>query len=419
MKRYLMVVLLIISLFMFMFSNVTAKGFSASRLGIGFNAGGQRIRSASISAGFEPGFEAYAKYKMSARFFSTVSLGYSILTGTHLNNSTFETEMMTFDFKTGINLFEYSNFNSYAYWGLGAFRFQVNNSSDSYYDGAFMIGSGIEIKLNQSISFDMSADYRLTNTQDLTGIVVDGKDNYYTFRTGVTYSLSPHKSKEITVAKNSILEDIYDDTTGLNSEEFVEGLENYDEAQDVDMPIDKYNDLQTKIEYLQEEDRRKEFQIEELKLQLSNKSQKIEELQQDEQSNSPILSNVDLTEFSQSYQKALEYFYSKNHESAIQIFDALLVEHPNHDLSGNCYYWIGECYFGLGSYSEAIEPFQKVLTYPKTFKKDDALMMLGRSYVKVGDVASAKKMFEQIVTDFPDSEYYQKAQNYSSKLSVK
>ena len=64
----------------------------------------------------------------------------------------------------------------------------------------------------------------------------------------------------------------------------------------------------------------------------------------------------------------------------------------------------------------ALEAFQKVLAYEESFKKDDALLMMGRCYIFLGDKPTALSMFDRLMSEFPDSEYYQKAQKYANGL---
>jgi TolA-binding protein len=83
--------------------------------------------------------------------------------------------------------------------------------------------------------------------------------------------------------------------------------------------------------------------------------------------------------FSPAYDDALTKFRSRQYRQAIEILQWLLKEYPDHRLAGNCHYWIGECYFGLGDYDSAQLAFRRVLTYPNSPKKRDAQLMLKRA----------------------------------------
>ena len=79
-------------------------------------------------------------------------------------------------------------------------------------------------------------------------------------------------------------------------------------------------------------------------------------------------------------------------------------------------YWIGECYNAVGDYREAINAFNLVLNYQTSYKFDDALIMNGVTYLKIGEVELAKKNFQQLVQNYPDSEYAPKAMRYLGRL---
>jgi tol-pal system protein YbgF len=111
------------------------------------------------------------------------------------------------------------------------------------------------------------------------------------------------------------------------------------------------------------------------------------------------------TSFTNRYKEALDFYQSKKYHEAIQRFEALLVVDRNHALSDNCQYWIGESYFGLGSYQQAIVAFQKVFSFEKSNKNDAAQLKLGICYMKLGDKEKARTEFQKLIDDYPSSEY--------------
>ncbi len=109
-------------------------------------------------------------------------------------------------------------------------------------------------------------------------------------------------------------------------------------------------------------------------------------------------------------------YYNRNYKLAIQLFEELLTRNPATSLSDNCRYWIGECYYALGNYNQAIIEFTKVFSYNKSNKMDDAQLKLGLCYWKLGDRERARQEFERLISDYPNSEYVEKAQQFLSKL---
>jgi tetratricopeptide (TPR) repeat protein len=83
---------------------------------------------------------------------------------------------------------------------------------------------------------------------------------------------------------------------------------------------------------------------------------------------------------SAAYRDALARYNRRRYQDAIDIFKWLLQQYPTDKLAGNCQYWTGECYFGLGKYSKAYAAFRQVTLYTDSLKKQDAVLMMRRSY---------------------------------------
>jgi len=109
--------------------------------------------------------------------------------------------------------------------------------------------------------------------------------------------------------------------------------------------------------------------------------------------------------FRDSYQAARDVFEHRRYQQAIQAFQKLLTDYPNSKMADNCQYWIGECYFGLRQFPQAIIEFQKVFAYSETDKHDDAQLMIGLSYLRSGQRDKAQKAFEDFLNNYGTSEY--------------
>ncbi len=116
--------------------------------------------------------------------------------------------------------------------------------------------------------------------------------------------------------------------------------------------------------------------------------------------------------FMGQYQKARSLFESFNYQDAIATFENLLSQYPNNAQADNCQYWIGECYYGLKQYQKAIMEFQKVFAYSQADKHDDAQLMIGLSYVKLGERDRANAEFETFLNTYAGSEYTSIAKRY-------
>lgn len=162
----------------------------------------------------------------------------------------------------------------------------------------------------------------------------------------------------------------------------------------------------------------KDSEISRLKTDLSQKEEKINKLESD-YPKQPAASTVTYSSsgnFREDYQNALAEYNNRNYKLAIQLFEELLARNAAASLSDNCRYWIGESYYGLGNYNQAIIEFTKVFSFNKSNKMDDAQLKLGLCYWKLGDRERARQEFDRLISDYPDSEYVEKAKQFISRL---
>jgi tol-pal system protein YbgF len=444
MKQYCLVFALIV-IVVLLFTDLDAQILSANRMGIGADLGIQRVfhdEQGTQNYGFGGGIEAFIKYKINPRFSTIASLGYGELSDGNLmfGDCYFSTDVINLDVKGALNLITDGNIIPYGYLGIGGIYFnaggsieQSNLPGNGYYfgggfDASLILGGGFEAKINPALSFDFYIDYRFTTSDHLDGWKGgNSNDGYLNIRTGATYYLSrplgSGRGSDVRLTQNAPIEEISGEGAGESPDDelnaLIEGLDGYDESATADMNMEEYIRLKSKVDQLNDAIHQKELEIEELKVQLANRKERINQLEQQLRNRGGALAsslNVDLSEFSSSYEQALQQYYSREYDAAIYLFSMLLETSPTHRLSSNCQYWLGECYFGQGDYSMALDAFQKVLAYDQSFKKDDALIMMGRCHIFLGDKQTALSMFNQLMNDYPDSEYYQKAQSYANGL---
>lgn len=116
------------------------------------------------------------------------------------------------------------------------------------------------------------------------------------------------------------------------------------------------------------------------------------------------------------YEGALAKFRSRDFEGAIDQFTGLLSGGVSDDLADNCHYWIGESFFGMKKYSEAIQSFQIVTGMSGSDKADDAQLMIGNSYQSMGNKAAAKEAYQKLMTLYPSSPLIKRAKTKMSGL---
>lgn len=153
-------------------------------------------------------------------------------------------------------------------------------------------------------------------------------------------------------------------------------------------------------------------EINTLKSEIDLKSEKISQLERSqittiEKTPPPVRQETkqpappgSILSFEEEYNIALEAFRANQYQNALKRFTELLQKDRNNSLSDNCQYWIGECYFALKDYKQAIIAFEKVLFFPKSNKEADAQFKLGYTRYKMGEMNLSKEEFTQAEEEF-------------------
>jgi len=185
--------------------------------------------------------------------------------------------------------------------------------------------------------------------------------------------------------------------------------------------------IETQISQLEQQLGARETEAEALKSELAEKERKLGQLQSQTQQHPSMpeaakpraarQAKVSATgSYKERYQEALMVYENRHYKDAIRAFEALLAENSTNPLADNCQYWIGECYYGLGNYSQAIIEFEKVFSFSSANKSDAAQLKLGLCYLKLGDKVRAREEFQRLLESYPKSEYVPKAKAYLSQL---
>ena len=117
-------------------------------------------------------------------------------------------------------------------------------------------------------------------------------------------------------------------------------------------------------------------------------------------------------EFTAKYIESLSQYQNSEWETSLNGFSYLIQANNNHDLADNCQYWIGEVYYALNDYKRSIREFEKVFSFLGTNKGDDAQFKIGVCYMNIGELDRALQEFNNLMESYPNSEYYNRAQNY-------
>lgn len=106
-----------------------------------------------------------------------------------------------------------------------------------------------------------------------------------------------------------------------------------------------------------------------------------------------------------TYQTAREQYGEHRYSEALDLFAEVVQTAPDNQWADNAQYWMGECYYGMGKYQQALTEFTKVFAFRKTEKADDAQLKIARCYQALGQKEKALAAFQKVLDDFPKSEY--------------
>lgn len=108
-----------------------------------------------------------------------------------------------------------------------------------------------------------------------------------------------------------------------------------------------------------------------------------------------------------AYREALNAWREDDHDACIDRFRKFLQSHPSSPYADDAAYWMADCHFKKGEYRQAVLRFNDVVrVYPNGNKAPDALYRQGESLLKLGPgfYDAAKTVFQQVLTDYPDSD---------------
>ena len=105
------------------------------------------------------------------------------------------------------------------------------------------------------------------------------------------------------------------------------------------------------------------------------------------------------------YEAARALYDDRQYDKAVKGFATILSDSPGSDLADNAQYWIGECYYGMGRFRQALTEFTKVFAYRNTEKDDDAQLKIARCYLSLGEKDRALMALRKLIDEYPESEY--------------
>ena len=102
------------------------------------------------------------------------------------------------------------------------------------------------------------------------------------------------------------------------------------------------------------------------------------------------------------YEKAYNAYAKNRFDPAMALFKDFLQRFPKHELADNAQYWIGEIYYDMKDYPNAIIAFKDIVArYAQGSKAPDALLKIGYCYVALNDPTNARIYFRKVIKNYP------------------
>ena len=115
----------------------------------------------------------------------------------------------------------------------------------------------------------------------------------------------------------------------------------------------------------------------------------------------------------EQYNYAFSLLRQADYDAAEAALQEFLTTHPNGDLAGNAYYWLGETHYVRNNYQQAAINFLKgYQQFPASTKAPDNLLKLGITLSRLGKTAEACATFSELSRKFPSA-----AQNLRDKAT--
>ena len=104
------------------------------------------------------------------------------------------------------------------------------------------------------------------------------------------------------------------------------------------------------------------------------------------------------------YNQGLEMFNNYKYDDALICFKDFTANYPEHQLTGNAWFWQGECNYQLKDYQAAVVAYQRVIAdYPDNSKYVSSLLKQGMALDANGNREQGKVRWKEITSRFPNT----------------
>ena len=107
----------------------------------------------------------------------------------------------------------------------------------------------------------------------------------------------------------------------------------------------------------------------------------------------------------QDYMAGVFAYQREDFPMALDYFLNLVLDKSTKDITNNVLYFMADSYQQLGDFNNALISLEKILKDPDSDHVDDALIKKGLLHRKLGQTEESLILFNQLVNNFPRSEY--------------
>lgn len=116
------------------------------------------------------------------------------------------------------------------------------------------------------------------------------------------------------------------------------------------------------------------------------------------------LSKEEARDIPDDYRRGITLVRQGSYDKAIQSLRDFLRTNRESPLAPNAQYWIGESYYMLADYYQAILNFNQVRQqHPKSDRAPAAVLKIGLAFQQMGNKSEAKLAFQKVLNDYPSS----------------
>ena len=119
----------------------------------------------------------------------------------------------------------------------------------------------------------------------------------------------------------------------------------------------------------------------------------------------PVITPVIPSFNHQDYMAGVFAYQREDFPMALDYFSNLVLDKSTKDIINNVLYWMADSYQQIGDFNNALISLEKILIDPESDHLDDALIKKGLLHRKLGQTEESLIVFNQLVNNFPRSEY--------------